>query len=97
MHVRHPHNATYNARTLAFGVLFSPQDMLVWVTPGAIFGVVGGTLVCVAAACGIGAVAWYIWAPISVLGLALALPGLKAVTKGTDARLGDNSSFKLLR
>ncbi|WP_370894526.1 1,4-dihydroxy-2-naphthoate polyprenyltransferase [Janibacter sp. GXQ6167] len=39
-------------------------------------------LVCVAAACGIGAVAWYIWAPISVLGLALALPGLKAVTKG---------------
>ena len=32
-------------RTLAFGALFSAQDMLAWVTPGAMFGVAAGTLV----------------------------------------------------
>ncbi len=37
-------------RAFAFGMLFSPQDMLVWVTPGAALGVAAGTLVCVAAA-----------------------------------------------
>jgi VanZ family protein len=31
-------------RALAFGVLFSPHDMLIWVTPGATFGVAAGTL-----------------------------------------------------
>jgi len=40
----------FAVRTFAFGVLFSPQDMLVWITPGAILGVLGGTLTCIAAA-----------------------------------------------
>src|SRR3990172_7418838 len=31
-------------RTFAFGLLFSAQDMLAWVTPGAMFGVAAGTL-----------------------------------------------------
>ncbi len=29
-------------RTLAFGILFSPPDMLLWATPGALFGVAAG-------------------------------------------------------
>ena len=42
--------AAFLVRTLAFGVLLSPQDMLAWITPGALFGVAGGTLVCIVAA-----------------------------------------------
>ena len=34
-------------RTLAFGMLFSPQDMLLWVTPGALIGAAAGTLAAV--------------------------------------------------
>ena len=37
-------------RTFAFGVLFSPQDMLVWITPGALLGGGGGTVAYIAAA-----------------------------------------------
>jgi len=37
-------------RTLAFGALFSAQDMLAWITPGAIFGAAAGTLVVIVAA-----------------------------------------------
>jgi VanZ family protein len=36
-------------RTFAFGLLFSAQDMLAWVTPGAVFGVAAGTLVTIIA------------------------------------------------
>ena len=36
-------------RTFAFGLLFSAQDMLAWVTPGAVFGVAAGTLVAIIA------------------------------------------------
>jgi VanZ family protein len=36
-------------RTFAFGTLFSAQDMLAWITPGAIFGVAAGTLVTIIA------------------------------------------------
>ena len=36
-------------RTLAFGLLFSAQDMLAWATPGAVFGVAAGTLVAIIA------------------------------------------------
>ncbi|MBI2319314.1 MAG: VanZ family protein [Betaproteobacteria bacterium] len=32
-------------RTLAFGMLFHPLDMLLWATPGALFGAAAGTLV----------------------------------------------------
>lgn len=34
-------------RTLAFAMLFSPQEMLLWVTPGALFGVAVGTLLAI--------------------------------------------------
>jgi VanZ family protein len=34
-------------RTLAFALLFSPQEMLLWVTPGALFGVAIGALIAV--------------------------------------------------
>jgi hypothetical protein len=34
-------------RTLAFALLFSPQEMLLWVTPGALFGVAVGALLAV--------------------------------------------------
>lgn len=34
----------FAVRTLAYGVLFSPQEMLLWLTPGAAFGVAAGTL-----------------------------------------------------
>ena len=37
------------ARTFAFGLLFSAQDMLAWVTPGAMFGVAAGTLLTIIA------------------------------------------------
>lgn len=36
-------------RTFAFGMLFSAQDMLAWITPGAAFGVAVGTLVTIIA------------------------------------------------
>jgi len=36
-------------RTFAFGALFSAQDMLAWITPGAVFGVAAGTLVSIIA------------------------------------------------
>ena len=36
-------------RTFAFGLLFSAQDMLAWVTPGAMFGVAAGTLLTIIA------------------------------------------------
>ena len=39
--------AAFALRTLAFGMLFSPQDMLLWVTPGALFGASAGTLLAV--------------------------------------------------
>lgn len=34
-------------RTLAFALLFSPQEMLLWVTPGALFGVAAGALIAI--------------------------------------------------
>lgn len=37
--------AAFLLRTLAFGMLFNAQDMLTWITPGAIIGVVAGTLI----------------------------------------------------
>ena len=36
-------------RTVAFGTLFSGQDMLAWITPGAFFGVIAGTFVTIVA------------------------------------------------
>ncbi|OGA51245.1 MAG: hypothetical protein A3G25_01895 [Betaproteobacteria bacterium RIFCSPLOWO2_12_FULL_63_13] len=36
-------------RTFAFGALFSGQDMLAWITPGALFGATAGTLVTIIA------------------------------------------------
>ena len=39
----------FAVRTFAFGLLFSAQDMLAWVTPGAMFGVAAGTLVAIIA------------------------------------------------
>jgi VanZ family protein len=42
--------SAFVVRTFAFGMLFSPQDILVWITPGAVLGVAAGTLVCIAAA-----------------------------------------------
>ncbi len=37
-------------RTFAFGALISPQDMLAWITPGALTGLAVGALACIAAA-----------------------------------------------
>ena len=39
--------SAFALRTLAFGILFSPQDMLLWITPGALFGAGVGTLAAV--------------------------------------------------
>lgn len=36
-------------RTFAYGMLFSPQDALIWVTPGAMFGLAGGALTAILA------------------------------------------------
>jgi VanZ family protein len=41
--------AAFAVRTFAFGLLFSAQDMLAWVTPGAVFGVAAGTLLTIIA------------------------------------------------
>jgi len=41
--------AAFLVRLVAFGILFSTQDMLLWVTPGAAFGVAAGTLVTIIA------------------------------------------------
>jgi VanZ family protein len=36
--------ASLITRAFAFAMLFSPQDFLLWATPGALFGIAGGTL-----------------------------------------------------
>ena len=36
--------AALAVRTFAYGMLFSPQEALIWITPGAIFGLSGGAL-----------------------------------------------------
>lgn len=41
--------AAFAVRTFAFGLLFSAQEMLAWVTPGAIFGAAAGTLLVIIA------------------------------------------------
>ncbi len=41
--------AALAVRTIAFGVLMTPQDMLLWVTPGALYGLAAGTLVAIVA------------------------------------------------
>lgn len=42
-------SAAFLVRTAAFGTLINPQDMFVWITPGAAFGVAAGTLIAVIA------------------------------------------------
>lgn len=41
--------AALAVRTIAFGVLMTPHDMLLWVTPGAVYGLTAGTLAAIIA------------------------------------------------
>lgn len=41
--------AALGVRTFAYGMLFSPQEALIWITPGAMFGLAGGALAAILA------------------------------------------------